>query len=152
MDSVEARQCLAAGPRLALVARHGRIVEIIAAGALAQIATGRRLVAQLTAGASQNCARQQGIITPDTLIGGAVAVGYQRTDPQTSVVGIGEFGKVQPIDVDQLVGSHHLEFHEIEQIGSARDIKGIVRRLRSGSVAVACSGIGKGLHDFSPAT
>ena len=142
---------LTARSGLAFVAGHGGVVEIIAAGALAQIAARGGLVAQLTARPGQNGARQHWIIAADAVIGGAIAVGHQRANAQATVFRLADLLQVQPVDVDQLVRRHHFQLHQIEQIGAARDeIMGGAAGLADRFERVRGAGVGERLHASAP--
>ncbi|KAG1377786.1 hypothetical protein G6F60_015320 [Rhizopus arrhizus] len=58
--------------RRPLVAGHIRIVKILAARALQQIAGGRGAVPDLSGGAGQDGARQHAVVLPDSRIRGQV--------------------------------------------------------------------------------
>ena len=111
----------AAGARVAFVAGGGRVVEVVAAGPLQQVAAGRRLVAQLPAGAGEQRPREQRPVAANGRVGGEVAVADQRADPQAALRGRLDAVEVEPVDVDQPVRRHHLELHQVEQVGAAGD-------------------------------
>ena len=97
--------CSAAQPEpgLALVAGLGRVVEIIAAGPLQQVA--RRsspcCAAVPDAPASKRAA-QDAVMLAHARVGGKVAVANQRADPQTAVGASPRCGERQPVDVDEV--------------------------------------------------
>ena len=62
MDAVEPFEGAAARAGLALVARHRRVVEVLAARALQKVPAVRRHVAQLPGGARDDGLRQQRIV------------------------------------------------------------------------------------------
>ncbi len=74
MIAGEAAQGRASRARLALVARRCRVVEIIAARALEQIAARGRLIPELRRGSRKQRPRQYGIVGAQAGIGGQIAV------------------------------------------------------------------------------
>ena len=92
----------AAAARAAFVAGLVGVVEIRAAGALQQVAGGRRLVAQLAGSAGQQRARQQAIVPPHPRIGGEIGVAHQRADAQAAFRRRLDLVERKPVDVDQM--------------------------------------------------
>ena len=111
----------AAAAGLAFVAGLVGVVEIGAAGALQQIAGGRRLVAQLPRSAGEQRARQHPIVAPHARVGGEVGVAHQRADPQAAIGASLDLVEREAVDVDQVRRRLDLELHQVEQIGAAGD-------------------------------
>ena len=78
----------AAGARLALVARRGRVVEVGAARPLQQVAAGGGHVAQLRRRAGEDRAGEQRIARLDLRVIGEIAVRHQGADAQAAVCGL----------------------------------------------------------------
>jgi len=72
----------AAGAGISLIAGFCDVIEIVTAGSLQQIAAGGGLVAQLGAGAGQQCAAQHAITLPHARVGGEITVSNQCADTQ----------------------------------------------------------------------
>ena len=100
MNAVEACDRRAAGAGIAFVAGFCHVIKIIAAGSLQQIAAGRGLVAQLGAGARQQCAAEDAVALPYLWVGGKVAVSNQRADTQAAVGCFFDLVEWQSADVD----------------------------------------------------
>lgn len=119
--ALEAAECRASGAGLALVAGHGRVVEIRAARALEQIAGGGGLVAQLARRAGQKGLRQHRIAPPDLQIGGQVAIAHLRADAQAALIRGGDRRERQAADVDEMSRSFDPDTHEVDQVRAAGD-------------------------------
>ena len=152
MNPVEAGKCRTAGTGAALVAGLCNVIEIVAAGSLQQIAAGRRLVAQLRAGACQERAAQNAVALPHALVACKIAVPHQRADAQATIGGLFDLVERQAVDIDQTRWRLYLQFHQVEQIGTAGDdfCPGLDRsggrvQCRIGAL------IGEGLHVGIPA-
>ena len=117
VPAVDAADRRTAGAGLALVARRGRIVEIKAARALQEIATGRGHVAQLLRGAGEDGAREQWIACLDLRVIGEIAIGDQRADPQTAVFRLFDLGnpKQEPEHPNPWSVPCRLDFRELEK-------------------------------------
>jgi hypothetical protein len=134
MDPIESDQRRTSRTRLALVARFGNVVEIIATRPLQQIATRSGLVAQLRACTSQQRSAEHPVMLPHPRIGREVAVSHHRTDPQAALGGVFNLIERQAADVHQVQRSLDLQFHQIKQIGSTCDDLGARFGRRSGGV------------------
>ena len=139
---------------LAFVARLVGVVEIGAAGALEQIARGRRLVAQLARGAREQRAREQAIVAPHARIGGEIGVAHQRADAQPALGRRFDLVEREAVDVDQMRRRFDLELHQVEQVGAAGDELGALdarggRRSLGGRFRAL---VGEGFHACLPAT
>ena len=109
----------AAATGLALVARLVDIHEIEAPRALAQIAAGGGLVAQLLRRPGQDRPREHGIVRADPRMHCGRRIGGQRADAQPAIIGVLDLRKSHPVDVRQLPGGFDLQLHQVEQIGPA---------------------------------
>ncbi len=124
MDAVEAGERGTAGAGVALVARLGDVIEVIAARPLQQIAAGGGLVAQLGAGARQQGAAQYAVALAHAGVGREIAVANQRADTQAASGSLFDLVERQPVDVDEFRWRLDLELHQVEQIGAAGDDPG----------------------------
>ena len=121
MDTVQtvARRAAAAG--LALVARHRGVVEVIATGALQQVAAGTGHVAQLRRRPGEDGLGQQRVTLLDQRVPGQVGVTHQRTDTQAPLGGLLNVMQRQAGDVDQVLGMADVFFHQVQQVGATGD-------------------------------
>ena len=152
MNAIEPGECRAAGAGTSLVAGFCDVIKVIAAGSLQQIAAGGGLVAQLRAGARQQCTAQHRVALPHAGIGRKVAVSNQRADAQAALRRLFDLVERQPVDVDQHRWRLDLQLHQVEQIGAAgNDFR--ARFHGSGGSAGGGIGtlIGKGFHVGNPA-
>ncbi len=125
VDAVAPVACAAAGPRLALVARGGGVIEVVAAGALQQITAGAGHVAQLGRCPGKNGLAQQRVALLDLRVPGQVGVAHQRTDAQATLGGLFDLTQRQAVDVDQLARMQHVFLHQVEQVGATGDIAAV---------------------------
>jgi len=107
--------------RLALVAGHGVVAEVHAAGALQEVAAGGGHVAQLRRGAGEQRLRQHPVAARDGRMVGEVGVANQRADLQAAVGELLHLVERKPVDVDDQLGALDVELHEVEQGGAAGD-------------------------------
>src|SRR5205823_4150148 len=117
MLAVDATQRGAAGARLALVAcAPGWIAEIIAPGPLQYIAAERRHVADLRAGSEIEGLGDDRVIVPylRMLAGGGHRDESAEIEPVDATFDAGP-RRVERIDVDQYLGPHHDELHQVEE-------------------------------------
>ena len=105
-----------------LVAGHLGVIKIVAACPLKEIATRCGLVAQLTARASEQRPGKDGIVLAYGSVGREITVADHGTDAQSAFPRRFDAAKVETADVDQPVGRHHFELHEVEQVGAAGDV------------------------------
>jgi hypothetical protein len=110
----------AAGAGLALVAGRGRVVEIIAAGPLEQVAARGGRVAQLRRGAGQDGVAQERVAVRDAVVVGDLGVGGERPDPQAAALVL-DLVQRQAGDVDQPARLLDLVLHQVDQVGTAGD-------------------------------
>ena len=139
---------------LPFVARLVGVVEIRAAGALQEIARGRRLVAKLSRGPREQRAGEQAIVAPHARVGGKVGIAHQRADAQASLGSGLDPVERKPVDIDQMAGRFDLQLHQVEQVGAAGDEPGVGGarggRHRLGGRVRAL--VGEGFHAGLPAT
>ena len=129
VDAVEAVSRRTARAGMALVAcLERRVVEVVAAGALQQIAADGRHVAQLGRRAGQQCLGQQRVAVAHGAVVGQGGVAHHRADAQTAVGQGGDSRQWQPADVDQVTRRFNATLHQIEQVRAAAD-EGASRRL-----------------------
>jgi hypothetical protein len=154
MLAADALQRTAAAAGLPLVARLVGVVEVGAAGALQQIAGGRRLVAQLARSAGEQRARQHAVVAPDAIVGGEVGVANQGADAQAAIGRRLDLVEREAVDVDEVGRRFDLQLHQVEQVGAAGDELGVrVARDRCGGVGRrARTLVGERLHVRLPAT
>ena len=81
VDAVDPAERAAAGAGRPLVAGHGRVGEVVAPGALEEVAARRRLVAQLARRARQEGAGEDGVVAAHRPVGREVGIGHERADP-----------------------------------------------------------------------
>ena len=140
--------------RLALVAGQVGIVEIGAARALEQIATGRGLVAQLAAGPRLYRAGQHSIIAAHPRIGGERGIGNQRPDPQPALLRrVSILSSPVSCTSTRCARRLDLQLHQVEQVGAAGYELGPGRRRhgrRSLAPALAGALVGKAAHRPQP--
>lgn len=123
-DPVEPFHRLTAGAGVAFVAGHDGVVEIRAARALQQVAAGRRLVAQLAGCTGKQGAGQHFVCAAHLPVRGKIRVCEQRADTQAALIGRGDFMQIQTVDVNEGVGRHHLQLHQVQQIGALGNDRG----------------------------
>ena len=104
-----------------LVARHARVVEVIAACPLQQVAAVAGHVADLRRGAGKNGGAQQRIVLAHQRVPGRVLVACQGAEPETAVGGGCDVMQRQAVDVDEQRRSHDPLLHQVDEIGAARD-------------------------------
>ena len=140
-----------AGAGGALVAGHGLVAEIHAAGALQQIAAGGGHVAQLRGGALEQGLGKHGVIALDGRVMSQVGVAYQRADFQAAVGKLFYLVKRKAIDVNEPAGTLDVQLHQVEQGCSAGDEFGLrLGTALDGLRHAGCLGIGEHLHGGSP--
>lgn len=120
-DAIAAADRVAARSRRPLVAAGRGVVEIIAARPLKQIATGRRLVAQLRRGAGQQRSAQHFVAFDDPAVGREIAVGNERADHESAIIPFLDRGEVEPTDIDELGRRLDLQLHQVEQVRAPGD-------------------------------
>ena len=118
---VEAADGGTAAAWLAFVAGRRRIIEIGAAGALQQVAAGRRHIAQLLRGAGQDGARQQRVARFELWVIGEIGIRHERADAQAASGSLLDLVERQARDVDQPGRALDVLFHQVDQIGAACD-------------------------------
>ncbi len=111
----------AAAAGLALIARRRRVVEVVAARALQQIAAGRCHVAQLLRRAGEDRAGEHRIALRDQRVIGEVGVRHQRADAQAAVRGFLDGLERQARNVDQPRRAFDVLLHQVDQVGAAGD-------------------------------
>jgi hypothetical protein len=111
----------AAGAHLAFIAGRCRVVEVMAARALQEVATGRRHVAQLLRGAGHDRACKDQIAVLDQWVIGEIGVAHQGADAQTAVRSAFDLVQRQPVNVDHLCGAFDIHLHQVDKIGAAGD-------------------------------
>ncbi len=111
----------AAAARLAFVAGCRRVVKVVAARALQQVATRRRHIAQLLRSTSHDRAGENRIALLHQRVIGEVGVPYERTDAQTTARGVFHLLERQARDVDDFRRLFDMHLHQIDQIGAAGD-------------------------------
>ena len=121
MHAIEAGNRGAAAARLALIAGRRGVVEVIAAGALQEIAAGRGHVAQLRRSAGEEGAAQHWIAFGYQRVIGEVGVRHQRADAQAAVIGLLDAFERQVRNVDQPRWPLDVFLHQIDQVGAAGD-------------------------------
>jgi hypothetical protein len=126
---VEPSERPAARPRLPLVARHRRVVEILAARALQEVPAVGRHVAELRGGARDNgLGEERAVVAYEQVVGG-VRVRRQGADGDAAARR-SDLGELQAGQVDQLVGTLDVLFHQIEDVGPAgQELRLRVRRV-----------------------
>lgn len=85
MIAIVARDRGAAAAGLAFVAGNGDVLEIGAAGALQQVASGGREVAQLTRSSGQQRLRENRIAAANRPVGGEIAVAHPGSDADPTI-------------------------------------------------------------------
>ena len=126
MNAVHAANCATARAGLALVARRGDVIEIIAARALIEVAAIGRGIAQLGAGTRKDRGRKQRIPCFDPRVVRRIRVGRERAEPQPAIVALGNPVQIEAVDVDDAGGALDILFHQIDQVGAARQIADMV--------------------------
>ena len=111
----------AAAARLAFVAGRRRIVEVVAARALQEIAARRCHVAQLLRGAGHDRAGENRIALLHQRVIGEIGVAHERPDAQATARRVFDLLQRQPRDVDHFRRPFDIHLHQIDQIGAAGD-------------------------------
>ena len=117
MNAIQAFARAAARSRLALIARHRRVVEVLAARALHQVAAVSGHVAKLPRGTREDGLRQERIVLAYERVVGCVCVLRQRADSDAAVLSGFDVGKIQARQVNQFVRTLDVFFHQIENVG-----------------------------------
>ena len=104
--------------RLTLVARHARIVEVIATRALQQVASVGRHVADLRRGTGQNGGAEQRVARLHQWVIGGIGISRQCAKHQATVFSFLDEIERQCVDVDQLGRTYQVFFHQVDQVGS----------------------------------
>ncbi len=122
--AVDTVQRGAAGAGLTLVARApGRIAEIITPRPLQYIAAERRHVAELRAGGEIEGLGDHRVIPPDLRMLGCGS--HRDESAEIERVGVALDagpGRIEGVDVDQHLGPHHVELHQVEEGRAAGQI------------------------------
>jgi hypothetical protein len=141
----------------ALVAGRRRVIKVVAAGPLQQIAAGCRQVAELRRRAREDRARKQRPAGQHARIRRHPAVGRQRAEQQAAIRQL--LDRVQPrqaVEVDQPYRPLDVVFHQIDEIGAAGDqphrrigspfaqrlfkpCRAYIRKAHHGAAPAACS-------------
>ncbi|MNP22953.1 hypothetical protein D3C76_1156440 [compost metagenome] len=134
----------AAGP--AFVARYARVIEVITAGALQQVAAGAGHVAQLRRGARQDGLGQQRIAALDPRVPGQVGIAHQGSDHHPAGRGFTEVRQGQAGDVDQVLGTGEVFLHQVQQVGATGDEAGARARQIDGRLHGVGLAVLEGIH------
>ena len=118
-------------PGLALVAGHGGVAKIHAAGSLQQIAGCRRHVAKLRRCTGQDGLRQDGVVTLDCRMVGEIRIADRGADFQPAVRRRLDLVEWQTVDVDEPCRRFDIEFHQIDERRPAGDKAHVCTLLRS---------------------
>jgi hypothetical protein len=118
VDAVEALERAAAASGLPFVARHGRVVEVLAPRALQQVAAIGRHVAQLARGAGEDGLCQQRILLPDERVIGGVTVRREGPDGHAAARAH-DLGQPQPGQIHELGGALDVLLHQVEEVRAA---------------------------------
>lgn len=128
MQAVEALTGIATTARRAAVAGGGGVVEILAAGALHQIAGNGGGIAQLRRSTREQCLRHGRKAAGERRIVGEVAVADERADANAAVSQpLDAVETVEAGDIDDALGSHDVTLHQVEQVGTAGEVDGAGR-------------------------
>ena len=149
VHAVEAVDRGTAGPRLALVAGRGRVVEVGAARPLHQVAARRRHVAELRRGARQDGLRQQRVAPLDLRVVGDVRVRHERAESAARRPSAGRISaRGRRLMSISRLGPLDVLLHQVEQVRAAGDELGRAVRgdLAHGGRHVAGPGVGEGVH------
>ncbi|KPZ03471.1 sensory box/GGDEF domain/EAL domain-containing protein [Pseudomonas syringae pv. spinaceae] len=147
--AIQAITCGATGAGLALVARHAGVVEVIATGALQQVTARAGHVAQLRRGTRQHGLAQQRITRFDQRVIRKVGVAHQRTDHQPARRRLADIAQRQAGDINQVLGLGNVFFHQVEQIGAARNKACGGPAKVDGRADVGRLAVGKRVHEFT---
>src|SRR5204863_6043937 len=135
-----------------LVAGKPLGAKIRATGSLQQIAADRRHVAYLSAGAGQDRACDQRMMSCHVGMGGDIAQPGKRPQREPSVDKLHMIQR-QTRDVDDRFGGRRARLPELEQVGSASQERGAwSRRLDEGVVYVHRAAVLKRRSAHNPAT
>ena len=144
VHAVESFARAATAARLAFIARHRGVVEILAARALQEIAAVRGHVAELPRGAGHDRLREQRIIAANQRMIGRVGVRRQRADRDAAARRL-DLGELQAREVDQLVRPLHVLLHQVEDVGPAgEELRLRIRRDSAGSCVWLAGGYQQG--------
>src|SRR5262245_37177621 len=103
----------------AFVTARMRIVEVVTARALHEVATCRRHIANLSRCAVQNRFRQDGIPCAYEWVGGEMAVGHERADAHAAVRQFFNLCERQSGEVNQVIGLLDVFAHQVNEIRAA---------------------------------
>ena len=121
VDAVEAFDGGTAAARVALVAGgEGGVHEVVAAGALEEVAAGGGHVAKLRGGSAEEGLREERVVGADGLVVGEVAVADSGAD-EGGVAGGGDLGEVEVGDVDEGGGVLDVVPHQVDEVGAAAE-------------------------------
>ena len=121
VDAVEAFDGGASAAGGALVARgKGGVHEVVAAGALEEVAAGGGHVAELRGGSAEKRLREERVVGADDLVVGEVAVADAGADGG-GVAGGGDLSEVEVGDVDEGGGVLDVVLHQVDEVGSAAE-------------------------------
>ncbi len=139
--------------RCALVARGRHVLEIDAAGALQQVAGGRREVAQLPRRPGEQGLGQHRVVPADRRVGGKVAVAHPRPDPHAALRQRLDLVERQPGHVDKQVGARDAELHVVDEVGAGAEKRRTraARDPRHGTRGVGGALVFKRVHDAAAA-
>jgi hypothetical protein len=119
VDSRHAADGAAARARLALVARGGGVVEVVAAGPLVEVAAVGGGIAQLRAGAGEDRRGEQRVARGHARVVGGLVVGDQRTETQAAAIELLDPGERQPADVDHMLRPLDVLLHQVDEVRPA---------------------------------
>jgi hypothetical protein len=148
VDAVVAVQGGAAGAGRALVAGVDGVAEVVAAGALHEVAADRRHVADLRAGAREERLGERRVAPPYGLVVGEVAVAHVGADPHAAAGQGLDLRQRQGVDVDQDGGSLDVELQEVDEGRAAGEElrPAVARHGVDRLVRPRGSGVGEGVH------
>ncbi len=152
MDSVHTVDRRTTGSRRTLVARRRRIVEVVAAGALQEVAAHTGRVAELRRSAGQDRTREQRITLLDPDVVRDLRVGRQRPEAEPTVLALLDRAKREMRDVDQPARAGDVLLHEVDEVGAAGDeLRRFVRGAHANRVRdIGGAGVFEAIHCCEP--
>ena len=153
VNSIEPFERPAARPRFPLVARHRRVVEVLAPRALQEVPAVGGHVAELSGRASDDRLREKRVVLAYERVVGGVRVPRQGADRDAATRHL-DVGQLQAGKVHQLVGAFDVLLHQIEEVGAAgQEVRLRVRRDRArGGVRVGRAHVLKRPHRLAPSS
>ena len=149
MDAVESLDGATPTAGFALVAlRKSRVVEIIAARALEQVAADGRHVAQLRTGPGEKRLTQNRVSRHDERVLSEIGIAHERADAHAALGQFLDFRERQLVDVDELVGTLDAHLHEVDQIGATAEEFGVFTggNVFERGLLIRSAGVGKWIH------